>query len=153
MNRIDINIDPADIVTPQTDDDVDEMAFGYTKAMAVHHGFELASDEFIELYNMVHENYKSSAERLIYFMHMGLIATQTILQAEHAFISIPEGMDAEGSEKFTRTNILEISKCVAAALMYLYVTDPSSIPTNGEMLEEAATNRAVRFAFMRKDAE
>jgi len=153
MSRIDINIDPAEIVTPQTDEDIDEMAFSYTKAMAAHHGFDLGSDEFIDLYNLVHENYKMSSERLIYFMHMGLIATQTMLEAEHAFISIPEGLEDDAAQSYARQNVLEISKCIASALMYLYVTDPSSIPTNGEMFEYPSTDRAVRFAFMRKETE
>lgn len=153
MADIKITLDPYDLVRDAMEMEVDDLAFTYAKAVCEPEGIELGSDAFIDFYTATRDVYRVGGDRLVYFMHMSLITVCTILEGNGLFINIPSCLSEEDAKKTIENHILETSRCISAALMHLYATEPESLPPNSEFERVPAEARSVSFTFSRKDAD
>lgn len=152
-NDIKITIDPYEAIKEVLETEVDDLAFTYAKTVCTPEGIQLGSDEFIDYYMRVRDVYRTGGDKLVYFMHMSMITVCTILEGNGLFINIPADFDDDKAGKMIEAHILESSRCIAAALMHLYATEPESLPTNTEFSGVPANARSVSFTFTRKTGD
>jgi hypothetical protein len=150
IRPVKFTIDPYEVVRDVLDTEVDDLAFTYAKSLCVGEGIDLGSDEFIEYYQRVRDVYSSGGDRLVYFMHMSMITVCTILESSGMRIDVPADLDDEAAGKALSSLVLESARCVAAALMHVYATEPDSVPTNAEFANVPADARSVSFTFTRE---
>lgn len=151
MSELTLTFDPYEMVKEALDTEVDDLAFTYAKSICAPEGIELGSDEFIEYYMAVRDVYRTGGDRLVYFMHMSLITICTILEGNGLFINIPANLNNKDAAEEIKLHILESARCISAAFMHLYATEPQSLPVNDEFQRVPVEARSVSFTFSRKE--
>jgi hypothetical protein len=98
-------------------DGIEELAFDAVMGVANILGIEIASDEFNSLYLELVEAYKETADYLLYFMHMGLLAVK--LQLENGTFAVPVGVF---NPLDLRKRLIDAAKPIAACLLHVVST-------------------------------
>lgn len=131
--RLTVYVVPAPEDVAAARDGIEDLSFDAATGVAEIVGIDIASDDFIRLYQDITSGYKKASEYLLYFMHMAIAALRIQLESGLLTIVVPVA-DGIINEQKVRDVVLAAAKPIAACLLHTAALGDKTFIPDAELL-------------------